>query len=93
MVNKLPDHNDTGTELRQFFELPILDGLAYLLHLAAAWTSVPRFWLAIKTIRFCHLLGMDGVGDLVGHYSGLTKRLVQQFPHLADQEMRDRYLR
>lgn len=76
----------------EFLQLSPLNQILYLCYCINCWTSVPRFYVAIKLIRLFHCLQMDFLGNWVGHVSGLNKRLVQQFPDLANDEMRARYL-
>lgn len=78
--------------LKQFLDLNPIEQIQYLSHLLNAWTSVPRFYIAIKLVRLLQSLGLNAVGDWIGHVTGLTKRLVQQFPDLADDKMRVKYL-
>lgn len=78
--------------IKQFLELNPIEQVFYLGYLINCWTSVPRFYIAIKLARLFHWLGLHSVSNWIGHVSGLTKRLVQQYPDLADDEMRAKYL-
>lgn len=78
--------------IKQFLELNPIEQVLYICHLINCWTSVPRFYIAIKLVRLFNWLGLDSVGNWIGHVSGLTKRLIQQFPELASAELRAKYL-
>lgn len=80
------------SEIREFLELSPFQQVGYLCHCIKCWTSVPRFYIAIKLVRLFHWLRLDWVGNWIGHISGLNKRLVQEFPDLASEEQRARYL-
>jgi hypothetical protein len=78
--------------IRDFLEANPIEQVLYVCHLLNAWTSGYRFYIAIKLVRLFNWLRMPWAGDWVGHVSGLSKRLTQEFPDIASEEMRAKYL-
>jgi len=62
--------------------LTIFDRISYGFYCINCWTSIPRFYTAIKLIRLCHFLNIDWLGNWIGEISGLTARLKEVFPDI-----------
>jgi len=70
--------------------ITLIDRIFYSFYCIKCWTSIPRFYLAIKLIRLCHFLNLDGVGNWIGEVSGLSARLKEVFPDLFTDHKTER---